>query len=451
MKRACICLLVLIMLQLMSIVSTEIFTGNAIPLAFAEAQTSPAASALFDAKKTEEQLLADYYSPVKEMDELKDLPLRLCRFYEDGIQRNMLILIDESTGKCYDAFNGRYVFIRSPDWAIRRQDPQMPAEDYFLPNTLLENAEIDYPDNWLMPWYAKNWLKELVIPAAAAAEPGLDVPLPDLPIPGLEELSEDEQRIFAKLVPPELLSVYFVSIVDGGLEMLREMAPEILAMPKENQLSLMHDLYLSLKKPTDDRQGEQIAPSAAVRPSPPVLRENMRAWYESVFPRENRFPRVQGAASDHPLSQIPRNLDDVPLSPKEIEEIQLIQTYYAHSYQLYFFARPVKMEGGGLAYHELFTDALLYTKGPQEGRPVPNTSVLQAYLPGIPLLAGDKKQGYAKGEFVQDFRELVQYDWEAGALIHRQVLSAKTVGALRRAYECLPQMYWFLPPLGTIR
>lgn len=456
MKRACICFLVLIMLLLMSIVSAEIFTGNAVPLAFAEAQTSPAAPALFDAGKTEEQLLADYYSPVGEMDEREDLPLRLCRFYEDGIQRNLLILFDESTGKCYDAMNGRYVFIISPDEAIIGKDPQMPAEDYFLPNTLLENAAIDYSSDWLMHWYAKDWLKELVIPGMADSESTPDGTIPDLPIPGLEGMSNEEQRTLAKLVPPELLSVYFVSINDAGLEIMREYAPFTLTMSEEEKVAFTRQMSDMYSKTTNSQQGEQIAPSGSVRPSPPELKENYRAWYETVFPKANRFPRIQETASDHPLSQIPRTLDDVPLSPKEIEDIQLIRTYYAHNYQLYFFARPVKMEDGGLAYHEMFTDALLYTKGPQDWPPVPNTDILQAYLPGIPLLEGDKKQGYAKGEYVHDFRELVQYDRkaydrEAGALIHRQVLSAKTVGDLRRAYERLPQMYWFLPPLGTIR
>ncbi len=119
---------------------------SAVPLVISEHEAQADVPALFDPAKTTEQMADDYYRPIDENWDGSAYSLRLCTFEEDGIQRSMLVCYDEDTGKCYDYFNGRYVFYLFPDPLSSVSDPMYPSQTYFLPHTHLSRAEL----SWLM-------------------------------------------------------------------------------------------------------------------------------------------------------------------------------------------------------------------------------------------------------------------------------------------------------------
>lgn len=446
-----------------------LFSITVLPGAFAAEQVP-----LFDASKTREQLVEDYFKPVTDADKHQDLLLRRCRFYEDGEERNLFVRWDETSGECYDTFNGRFVFRLAAKPGYSSYEAKSISSEYFLPGTVLRNIDIQsHPDTFEYLWHANEWMNALNIPPAVqpigqeAAE-----------VPKMLEIPESWADILTLEVQPGLILFItqdeldriesaFTTMIDTNPDFLdvrrisgykiRQYAELVLSAPvnqKKERIREIREHVKSLLAEADEFLGkeslkvdETAFSNQVARPIPPRLKDdsgNLRRMYESIYPEANRFPRVQDTGTNHPSSLIPRNRDDVPVTQEEIKQLFIIRTFYTEARPLIFFARQ-KTTNDGKAYHELFTDALLYTKetGADYDEFKPNIPILSSYLPKAPLERLDE----GKGEYWHYIHSLIDDSFEETELINRLVNSARTIGDLRKAYERLPQQFWFLQPV----
>ncbi|NLD34690.1 MAG: FMN-binding protein [Clostridiales bacterium] len=340
---------------------------HAVPLSITEHEQPTEGPALFDPAKTAEQLAEDYYRPASEGRDGTAYSVRLCTFEEDGIERSLLLYHDTDTGKCYDYFNGRYVFFVFPTIFGEPVDPQYPSPTYFLPYTRLSRAEMI----WTM-----GSSNEGVWNAYHAFNP------PPSP-------------------PPE-----------SGQEKGKSFLEVLMAAATTDSL-----------------------------PPIPDYRNDYRAFYELTVPQGNRFPRVQPAALDVPDSRIPRDKDALVFSAEDWERTRVISAAYTYGYQTIFFAYPKSTDGTGTAWHDLFSDMLLFTKADPSAPMLPNADYLNTLRPGTQLLIGDKKDGYTPGQAVMSHRSLADFleNNRLGQHISRYCHEAATIGDMRRAYEQLPR------------
>ncbi len=342
---------------------------HAVPLSITEHEQATEGPVLFDPDKTAEQLAEDYYRPASKGWNGTAYSVRLCTFEEDGIERSLLLYYDTDTGKCYDYFNGRYVFFVFPTLFGDPVDPQYPSPTYFLPYTRLSRAEMI----WTM-----GSSNEGVWNAYHAFNP---------PPSSQPESSQEKGRSFL----------------------------------------------------------EALMAAATTDSLPPIpdYRNDYRTFYELTVPQGNRFPRIQPAAQDAPDSRIPRDKDALVFSTEDWERTQVITATYTYGYQTIFFAYPKSTDGIGTAWHDLFSDMLLFTQADPAAPMLPNADYLNTLRPGAQLLIGDKKNGYTPGQAVvsdQSLATYLEYD-RLGQRISRYCHEAATIGDMLRAYEQLPKAY----------
>ena len=184
----------------------------------------------------------------------------------------------------------------------------------------------------------------------------------------------------------------------------------------------------------------------------PATIDECKEYYRLVVPKGNQFAR-DVVYTNNPRSQMPRDRDDVPVinpgtaatdwryeyqtgkyfTNMDGGKIGYIYLYHDYEYQkvLFLEEKSASEEHGGTAYYELFTgEFILDEKGNV------NFAYLDTLQPGAPVSREITFKCYAFSGGVGVPMNRVM----------RPLKDAKTIGDLRRAYETLPERYWFIPP-----
>lgn len=194
---------------------------------------------------------------------------------------------------------------------------------------------------------------------------------------------------------------------------------------------------------------------------------DLRDYYETVFPREERFPRVQSMPVDHPLSRIPRSRDHIPLTESTVIAEVMVKFELGGKMRLFAEVRSQDVKINGKAgrvdeYYELFTGAWLHTltavyKGSEinywdtSNSYTINEEYLQELFRGRAVIKGTDLSGVPT--YFESATRLLYFgnawgkytgDMELGD-ITRYLANARTIGDLRRVYERTPHQEWFVP------
>lgn len=192
--------------------------------------------------------------------------------------------------------------------------------------------------------------------------------------------------------------------------------------------------------------------------------DDLRAYYETAFSPDERFPRRQIVPADHPASRIPRDRDHLSLTL--FPNIAQLTLRFEDGGEIRLFAEVRSQEEmkekrltRTTEYYELFTGTWLHTKtavdnaNKKSNRDTKNSyQVNEEYL--RTQFSGRK---IVQGEDFSEKGYKTYYYYETMFFIDGHVLNSvddgrydnlfresKTIGDLRRVYEMLPRQEWFI-------
>lgn len=220
----------------------------------------------------------------------------------------------------------------------------------------------------------------------------------------------------------------------------------------------------------------------------PEKYEDMRKFYETVFPEEERFPRKQITPTDHPQSRIPRDRDDELISQELKSNIRFVSARYSENGEerldeVFFLTEKrehVIEEKGGkrkteYTYYELFTGTWLFAELYNEKKNKNysywdgdliatnyNLEYISSLWDNVSLAeepgSTKKKPKYKIRDMYLYFDHLDRYslyntfssndnmgnDYYLYCLM-RLFDKAITIGDMRRVYEMIPRENWYIP------